>query len=416
MAFFSRFFSSPERAPLPTLEELLQARGIPQDTALPEHILDEFRHLKADERNTWADALGELLAHDWGMPPLWLDAQYDLFPEVVPLWVAERDGRFYRPHIEGLAVRVRACGQVLPAPWLVLWGVTFEDVLERATDQLREKSKDKPFKRQPSGIYLGEFGDGHASARILLPELWSGLFQGQNTFVAIPCEDQILLAPQVLLPKLVEAIGAALAAPDHRIMATIFQQVGPHLLPANLQDPHPMAQPQRELRQTDLAEAYKAQEAALKPELGQPAPIGMIRTQQGRSVSVATWQEGPPALLPETDLLAFIAASGKPLGIYFRQTLPRISELHGVAVDLWGPRRIRYEGFPTPTQHERRECFATGEQMAALIKGAGQQAPAPRPSTAALANQAASGGLSGGGSSPVPAHLRGLSLGVQNDD
>jgi len=65
------------------------------------------------------------------------------------------------------------------------------------------------------------------------------------------------------------------------------------------------------------------------------------------------------------------------------------------------------------------ECFATGEQMAALFKNAGQggaPAPAPRPSTAALANQANQGALSGQTSSPVPAHLRGLSLGVQSED
>ncbi len=119
-------------------------------------------------------------------------------------------------------------------------------------------------------------------------------------------------------------------------------------------------------------------------------------------------------LLPDTDLIGFVAASGRPLGIYFRQTLPRISELHGTLVDIWGPRRIRYEGFPTPAQLARLECFATGEQMADLFKGpraqpakAGQRAgartgPAPAPSAQA--------------SSPVPAHLRGLSLGVQSDD
>ena len=419
MAFFSKFFSSPERAPLPTLEAMLLERGLPLDLPGLEPLQDEFRHLKADERTAFADALADTVAHGWGMPPLWLDAQYDLMPEVVPLWMAERDGRLYRPHLEGLAVRVLTGGAVIPAPWLVLWGVSVEDVLERAKDQLRERSKGIPFKRLPSGIYQGDFQDGHASARILLPELWDGLFTGhQNTFVAIPSEDRLLLAPQVLLPKLVEAIAAGLAGPGRRIMGTFYQQVGINFLPANLQDPHPIAQPQRELRQGDLAEAYRAQDACLPPELGRPAPLGLLRTQQGRSVSLANWQEGAPALLPDSDLIGFIAANGKPLGLYFRQTLPRISELHGTPVDIWGPRRIRFEGFPTLAQLDRLECFATGEQMAALIKTAGQPpAPAPsKPSSAALANQAASGALSAQASSPVPAHLRGLSLGSQSDD
>jgi len=414
MAFFSRFFATPDRTPLPTLEELLQARNLPLDLPGLDPFRNEIRHMKADERNHWADALAETVAGGWSLPPDWIDAQFDLVPEIVPHWMAERDGFFFRPHIEGLAIRVLACGQVMPAPWLVLWGLSADDVLDRAMDQLRDRSKDQPFKRLPSGIYQGVFEDGRAASRILLPELWKGLFAGQNTFVAVPAQDRLLLAPQVLLPKLVEAIGAT-PAESNRIMATIFQQVGEHLLPANLQDPHPIAQPQRELRQTDLAEAYRAQEESLPPELGRPAPLGLLRTQQGRSVSVATWQEGPAVLLPEADLVAFIAASGQALGIFFRQTLPRISELHGTPVEIWGPRRLRYEGFPTAAQLERLECFATGEQMASLIKGAAQP-PAPRPSTASLANQAASGALSAQASSPVPAHLRGLSLGNQSED
>ncbi|BDU75097.1 hypothetical protein [Mesoterricola sediminis] len=415
MAFFSRFFASADKTPLPTLEELMAERQIPLDLPGLEPFKVEFQHLRAAERVRWADALAESVAHGWPLPPDWVDAQFDLRPEVVPLWMAERDGRYYRPFIEGLAVRILACGQVIPEPWLTLWGLGAPDLMDRAMDQLREASKDKPFQRLPTGIYQGVFDDGQAASRLLAPELWEGLFPGQNTFVAVPSEDRILIAPQVLLPKLVEAITTSLGGPGRRIAATIYQRVHEHLLPANLQDPHPMAQPQRELRQSDLAEAYRAQEAALPAELGHPAPLGMLRTQQGRSVSLTTWQEGDAVLLPESDLVGFLAATGQPLGIYFRQTLPRISELHGTPVDIWGPRRLRYEGFPTAAQLERLECFATPEQMAALIKGAAQPA-AHRPTPAALASQAQQGALSAQASSPVPAHLRGLSLGVQSDD
>ena len=144
------------------------------------------------------------------------------------------------------------------------------------------------------------------------------------------------MAPQVLLPQLVEAIGRALAGPGPRIMATFYQQVGDKFLPANLQDPHPMAQPQRELRQSDMVEACRAQAESLPPELGDPALPGLIKTQQGRSVTYANWQEGRPVLLPEADLIGFVAANGRPLGIYFRQTLPRIAELRHAMAALAG--------------------------------------------------------------------------------
>jgi hypothetical protein len=412
MAFFSRFFGSTQRTPLPTLDELLQARGLSPDLPGLEPHLGVFEGMNAQERVHWADALAHLQAKGWPLPPAWLDAQYELLPRLVPTWMAERDGTFYRPHLDGLSLRVDVAGQPMPEAWLHLWGLPWEEVHDRALEHLRESSKDQPFHRLSSGIYQADFREGSNASRLLLPDLWKDLFPGQNTFLAVPAEDTFLVAPQVLLPKLVEAIGRAVAGPSPRLMATIFQLVGDQMLPANLQDPHPMAQPQRELRQSDLMEAYRAQDEALPADLGRPAPMGILRTQQGRSVSFCTWMEGGPMLLPETDLVGFVDREGRPLGLYFRQTLPRIPELHGTPLDIWGPRRLRFEGFPTAEQLERLECFATAAQMAGIFKGpSSSRGPALPPP-----NPAASGALAAQASSPVPAHLRGLSLGVQDRD
>jgi len=414
MAFFSRFFSTPERAPLPTLEELLGARSLTADLPELAPLKADFLALNAAERAHWADAIADLLGHGWPLPPVWLDAQYELAPELVPSWVAEKEGLYAKPVFEGLSIRIRACGQVMPAAWLAIWGVTAAEVTDRALEQLLEHSKGVAFQRLPSGIYQGRFPDGFSASRMLLPELWRGLFPGQNTFVAVPSRDTLLVSPQVLLPKLVDAVVKDLAGPGPRLLATIFQQIDDKFMPANLQDPHPIAQPQRELRQADLLDAYRAQEAELTSDLGVPAPVGVLKTQQGRSVSMATWLEGQPTLLPETDLVGFVARNGQPLGLYFSRTLPRINELRGSLVEIWGPRRVRYEGFPTVAQLERLECFADGDQMAGIFKAA--QAPAQRAQPGAYQDPAASGGMSGQASSPVPQHLRGLSLGRQDKD
>lgn len=414
MAFLSRFFQSTPKQVLPTLEEILGARNLPVDLPGLEPHLEEFPHLGAEERAHWGDAVRELMDHGWALPPLWAEAQDHLAPRLVPNWKGERDGFFYRPYLEGLALRMAVCGQTMPAPWLTLWGVTWEDLLDRSMDQLRERSLHCPFQRQPSGIYRGAFPDGHSAARFLLPELWRGLFPGQNIFLAIPSEDELYVAPQVLLPQLVETVVKSLGGPGPRLMGTVYQQVDDHFLPANLQDPHPMAQPQRELRQGDQLEAYRAQEASLGADLGEPAPVGLIHSQQGRSVSYTLWREGRPVLVPETDLVGFVTADGRPLGIYFRQTLPRISELRSTPVDIWGPRRLRYEGFPTAVQLARLERFATPEQMADLFRSPG--GARPRPVNAPMQEPAASGARAAQISSPVPAHLRGLSLGVQGKD
>lgn len=413
MAILSRIFSRASKAPLPTFDDLMAAKGLPTDLQGLEELLPEFEHEDAEGRQAWVDGLAELKARDLPLPPAWIDAQFELMPQVVPSWLAERENLYHRPCIEGLSERVLVGGKVMPAQWLTLWGVTEKEVTERALDHLREKSRGVAFQRLPSGVYQGAFGDGLDSSRLLTPEFWADLFPGQNTFVAVPGENVLLVAPQVLLPKLVDAINRHLASPENRrLMATILQRVDGTILPANLQDPHPIAQPQREMRQGDLLTAYRVQDLDLDPSLGAPAETGLLRTQQGRAISYAIWQQGAPVLLPDSDVVGFVDAKGKPLGFYFRQTLPRISQLRGTLVDIWGPRRLRYEGFPTPEQLENLECLANGEQMAAILKPGVQTA---RPAPAATGPNSAPPAVSGS-ASPVPAHLRGQSLGMQDSD
>ena len=410
MAFLSRFFSRAERAPMVPLEELLLAKGLSPELPGLRELAPEYEHLLAEEREPWVEAVAELLARQLPLPPIWSDAQYDLLPQLVPTWAAEREPFFYRPFIEGLSQRVIACGQVMPSAWLTLWGISEQDVLERSLDHLREKSKDKPFQRLPSGIYQSAYGDGLDSARLLLPEFWGNLFPGQNTFVSIPVQEVMLVAPQVLLPQLLEAIGKTLAGEGKRLLSGILQRIDHNILMATLQDPHPIAQPQRELRQGDLLFAYRVQDRDLDPALGVPSAMGILKTQQGKAITYAIWTEGQPVLLPDSDLVAFVNAKGEPQGLYFRQTLPRIGELRGTAVEIWGPRRLRFEGFPTAEQLGRLECFANAQQMEGIFK---PSQAAPRPGSSAAAQHSP---LLAQANSPVPPHLRGQTLGVQGGD
>jgi hypothetical protein len=294
-----------------------------------------------------------------------------------------------------------------------------DDAMLAATDRLDALSRDRPFVKLPSGVYASDFGDGLDSSRVLLPRCWERLFPGQNTFLAIPRPGSLLAAPQVLLPKLVEAIGAALgdAAGGDVLAATMYQWVDGKVMPASLQEPHPMIQPQRELRQMDAMAAYGAQAAHLeKMGAGAPCPLGMVKTQQGRSLTVATWAQGGTALLPDCDLVGFISSGGRPLGLYWRQTLPRLQRVRGAAVDVWGPRRLAFSEFPTAEELEQLECFAPPEVHAQAM-GQAPGRPAPRqPAASQQPQQSTAASASVASSSPVPAHLRGLSLGVQDDE
>ncbi|WP_306590422.1 hypothetical protein [Geothrix sp. 21YS21S-4] len=408
MGFFDRFRSRAEAAPLPDLTVLLEARGVSASLPGLEALLPAFEaHRQADEREAWADAVAAVHAAGLPLPEPWIDAQDHLLPELVPSWLAEREGRWSRGFIDGLSQRIRVGEVVMPAAWLKLWDQPADDVLELALDRLRQRSAGT-FERLPSGIYRSPWRDGADAARLLLPEVWHGIFKDQHPFFAVPAADALLAAPQILLPKLMDEVGRVMQAGAPPLQVAVLERIGDKLMTARLQDPHPMAAPQKELKHMDFLEALRNQEQDLDPALGRPAPVSLVKTGQGKPMTLALWAAGAPALLPETDLIGFVDGSGQPLGIFLRQTLPRIHELRGAAVDIWGPRRVRYEGFPTAEQVARLETFATADQMRNLQSGSG------RPAAKAPAAGAPSGGPFAATS--LPRHLRGAGLGVQDGE
>lgn len=415
MALLSKFFHRTDDAPKPELSALLAERNVPSDLpGLPE-LSKDFDHFNGPERVSFADAVAELHQAGRALPEPWKFAQYDLLPELIPHWQGERESFFHRPFCDGLTLRVRLGEDRLTKSWAVLFETSVDDILDQALHNLREKAKTATFERLPSGIYRSTFEDPHAgaSALLLLPELWDHLFPGQNHFLAIPTQETLLVAPQVLLPKLLDETTRIIAPASHVLLATLLTLVEKKLVVANMQDPHPIAQPQRELRQLDLLQALKAQNEVLDPAVAGPMGLGTLRNNQGRTLTYATWYEGGPVALPEVDLVAFTNAAGEPLGIFFRQTLPRIHEMRGSLLDLWGPRRTRLEGFPTREQLARLEIFATAEQMKAIaLQQAGARPASPRPTAPATANVLNSSGATQG----LPTHLRNAGLGMQGDD
>ncbi len=420
MALFSKFFKRTEEGPRPELGSLLAERAIPLDLPGLQELTKDFDHFSSAERLAYADALAELYRAGVALPEPWKFSQYEVLPELVPHWLGEREPFFHRPFCDGLTLRVRIGDHRLTKAWAVLFESAMEDVLDQALHNLREKAKAAGFERLPSGIYRSLFKDPNvgSAAMLLLPEFWENLFPGQNHFLAVPNPDTLLVAPQVLLPKLLEATTKIIGSQEHVLLATLLTFVEKKLVTANLQDPHPIAQPQRELRQLDLLQALRNQDLDLDPATAHPMPLGTLRNSQGRTLTYATWVEGAPIALPEVDLIAFVKADGEALGIYFRQTLPRIQEIRGTALPMWGPRRSRFEGFPNEEQLGRLEIFATADKMKAMSQEEpGKTAPqpaSPRPTTPAAAN--ALNTSKAAQAAALPANLRGASLGVQGDE
>jgi hypothetical protein len=325
----------------------------------------------------------------------------------VPAWLAEREGRWNRGFIDGLSQRIRVGEMVLPAAWLTLWDQSADEVLLLALDHLRQRSEGG-FERLPSGAYRSPWRDGLDAARLLLPEVWQGLCKDQHPFLAIPAADTLLVVPQILLPKLMDEVGRSIQSGAKPLQLAVIERIHDQLMTARLQEPHPMSAPQRELKNMDLIQALREQERDLDPALGSPASVLLVKNNQGKPLSMALWNEGAPVLLPESDLIGFSNRNGEPLGIFSRQTLPRIQELRGEAVAIWGPRRIRFEGFPTAEQLSRLERFATAEQMKSLQTPAKERRAVARPGSVPPLNAQ--------GAAPLPRHLQSAGLGVQDQD
>ena len=410
MGFFDRFRSRADEASLPDLGVLLEARGLSLELPGLTALVPAFEaHRKAHEREAWADAVAATHALGLALPEPWADAQEHLLPELVPAWQAEREVAWSRHFIDGLGVRLRVGDLSVPTPWLILWDQPVEEVLELALDHLRNRSEGS-FERLPSGAYRSPWRDGLDAARLLLPEIWQPLFKSQHPFLAIPTADTLLAVPQILLPKLMEEVSRSIQSGAPPLQRAVIECIHEQLMTARLQEPHPMSSPQRELKHLDLLEALRHQDRDLDPSLGRSAPVSILKTGQGKPMTMALWQEGTPVLLPEADLLGFLSAKGEPLGVYARQTLPRIQELRGETVAIWGPRRVRYEGFPNAEQLSRLERFATGEQLKSILApGANRPAP-PRPGPA----PAQAFGAPAPGS--LPRHLQGAGLGVQDPE
>jgi hypothetical protein len=389
----------------------MEARGLPLDLPGLAELTPGFEaHRKAEEREAWADAVAVLQGQGLPLPAPWSEAQDHLLPELVPAWHAEREGRWSRSFIDGLSQRIRVGDLVMPTAWLTLWDQSADEVLDLALDHLRHRSEGA-FERLPSGVYRSPWRDGLDAARLLLPDVWHPLFKDQHPFLAIPAANVLLAAPQILLPRLMDEVGRVMKAGGAPLQLAVLERIDDKLMTARLQDPHPMSSPQKELKHLDLIEALRNQERDLDPALGRPAAMTMVKNGQGKPLTMATWMAGAPVLLPEADVIAFVGENGEPLGIFSRQTLPRIHELKGEEVSAWGPRRVRYAGFPTVDQLARLERFATPEQMKAL-----QAPPAVRPAPPASRPEPGGGQFSTQGVPNLPRHLQGAGLGVQDKD
>ncbi|WP_051933611.1 hypothetical protein [Massilia sp. BSC265] len=143
-----------------------------------------------------------------GLPASFAEARAHLMPALRGRGMAEclcltefgkspiRSGKLFLPFSSDTALMLVHDGQDMmqsfgPAQ-LAQWGVSVEEALAAAMDNLRDATVDR-FIQVERGVFAGDWADAYDSSRLLLPDL-AHRIAGANPLVMIPARHTLLLA------------------------------------------------------------------------------------------------------------------------------------------------------------------------------------------------------------------------------
>lgn len=258
-----------------------------------------------------------------------------------------------------LAYDTQASMSTIGQATLAQWGVTFEQALAVAMDNLRERTPHS-FVALGDGLMMGEWHDAYDSSRLLLPDLLYRACAGGEPLVMIPTRGRFLLASS----HNVAGQLAMVALADQ-----LMQDEGRHVSPAMYGVRHgrivacqptdgavaaALARLQTMIRAHHYGE-QKQEWDELNDSIGEDVFVATCMLFQPKEsegvVSLATWTRGVDTLLPRTDIVAMVvpdAAGGDSVTkmLAWHEALAIGGELMQ-EVDCY-PVRYRVRDFPDP--------------------------------------------------------------------
>jgi hypothetical protein len=275
-----------------------------------------------------------------------------------------------RPLAEGLTVELVLdhpdSVQILSNTQLEKWGVSFEDALVVAKDNLWKLSN-KEFLRHPRGFYISAWQDTHDASRFYLHDLiWQLPVKGDHVAM-IPNRNLLLVSgsdDDAALAALAEMADSALQ--QNRPMTGMAYRLDGNRWVPYLPPPESAAYaPLRLCRLRSHVEQYAEQKNLLE-KLHQKTQedifIGkstLVRRTDGSLFTWAVWVDGiTDALMPEAELIFFsgVGEDGQPKSIGIA-SWERVREVAGELMEPtdYYPPRYRVRRFPSAEQIERLE-------------------------------------------------------------
>ncbi len=205
------------------------------------------------------------------------------------------------------------------AEHLERWGVTFEQALSAARDNLW-KISNEDFLKLDEGAFVSSWRDNHDASRLVLHDLiWQLEVKGDHVAMA-PHRDVLLVTgadDEKGLLSMAEA--AEKVAGDPRAITTVAVRLqGTQWTPFVPEGDSAAHRKLRDLRTRAIAREYEEQKNLLQAQLhsrGEDIFVASVMLMEdrrtGRLETVAAWGQGVDTLLPRVDRIGFIMPAAK---------------------------------------------------------------------------------------------------------
>jgi uncharacterized protein YtpQ (UPF0354 family) len=246
------------------------------------------------------------------------------------------------------------------------WGMSFDEVMTTAKDNLRDVTVDS-FAEIIPGVFVSDWNDAYDSSRILLPDLAFRMFAAPVAMV--PTRGRLLLTSRHNPTGMLSMIDLALqcAEEEERTVSAVMYGFGEHG-PVEFAPEEPVVMAKLEsLRRQYLLEDYGMQ-SKLLDRIHEQQDVDIFvatymlieNSRMGEQYSLSTWAKDVDTLLPRTDRIVLGALGEEPRIEVRWDDLVRIAgELMVLQPEAY-PDRYRVEQFPSDEQLRALKQCAVG--------------------------------------------------------
>ncbi|MFY0571892.1 hypothetical protein ACN28E_49795 [Archangium lansingense] len=247
---------------------------------------------------------------------------------------------------------------------LTRWGVSFEQALGMAVENLRSRSTE-PLEQLAPGTCKSPWQDSYAASRMLLDEVVRRCPVKGTPVVLVPHRDLLLITGSEdedgLNQLATQALRAVMAprALDGRAMRLGSEGWVPYM-------PERLNNAWADFRKLELftrARDYDEQTQQLE-KLYEEKGVDLFvaaytpyQDERGRSLSYAVWLKGVDTILPRAEVIFFmdpaLGPEAPPVGIARWEEVSRVAGQLLAPVEGLYPERYRVKGFPTEEQLAR---------------------------------------------------------------